>query len=195
MRKERLFYLVTIAALVLVIWLLQTCNGKQKGLTMADRDILKIEIPKTKFFPKYIPVPYEVQLPGETILDTIDFTDTNYCKEVTKQLLSTVTYNDTIRDSTIDIFIQEKVSQNKIQERLVGYKIKKPFITLADDRFQVFVAGNVGTDLKGFVAGPEIMFKPKNNYLFKLGVDFNTTGTITYRVGFGWLIRFKKRLK
>lgn len=195
--KERGFYMLTIAALVLVIWLLQTCNGKkQRATSMCDRDILKVEIQKApRYFPVYTPVPYEVQVPGATVLDTIDFTDTNYCKEVTTKYLTQNTYNDTLHTDTIDIYVQEIVQQNTIKQRLVGYKILKPFVTLADDRFQVFVAGNLGTDLKGFVAGPEVLFKPKNNYLFKVGVDFNTTGAITYRVGFGMLIRFKKRIK
>lgn len=197
MKIERYFWMAVVIAMAIYIFFLQTCNGtKGKGNTVGCGDIVKIEVQKSpRYFPVYTPVPYEVQLPGQTILDTIDFTDTNYCKDVTVKYLTENTYKDTLHTDTIDIYVEEIVQQNAIKSRLIGYKILKPFVTIADDRFQVFVAGNLGTDGKGFVAGPELMFKPKNNYLFKVGVDFNTTGVITYRVGFGFLIRFKKRIK
>lgn len=196
-RIERFFCYGLIGSMAIYIFFLQTCNGSSnKGSDLCNSSVVNIDIQKQpRYFPVYKPYPVEVIIPGPSTIDSIPYTDSNYCKQLAIDHFTMKVYNDTLNNDTIDIWVNDTVMGNELLNRGVSYKIKKPFITVVNDRFQVFASGNIGTDLKGFVAGPEIILKDKRGFLYKAGVDFNTSGTITYRLGFGFLIRLKKRPK
>ena len=79
--------------------------------------------------PVDVPVPYKVVcIHTDTIYKYI--TDTVLTDVDTAAILASyfavLTYNDTIRDSQIAIYLQEKVSQNRIISRDLAYKWKLP---------------------------------------------------------------------
>lgn len=193
------FYLVVIAAMAIYIFFLQACNGNQtKGSQVSQYEktnIVKMKVPK--YYPVYVPKPVEVLVPGPSVLDTIPYADSTYCKQLAVDYYTTRHYNDTIEGDTCNVYVKGRVYGNQLDSVEVGYKLNVPLVTVQEykPRVQVFLSGNVGTNLKGFVAGPEVIVKDKRDFLYKAGVDFNTTGDIIYRVGFGFKLSFPRLSK
>jgi hypothetical protein len=190
------FYLVLISAMAIYIIFLQACGGSNKagvGVEYSTTSIIKMKVPR--FTEVIKPVPVEVTTPPITIFDTIPYTDSTYCKNLASDYYTARVYNDTIQGDTCDLYVKARVYGNELDSVQLGYKLNIPLVTVQEykPRIQVFVAGNVGTNLKGFVAGPELIVKDKRDFLYKAGVDFNTTGDIIYRVGFGFKLSFGKK--
>jgi hypothetical protein len=102
-------------------------------------------------------------------------------------------YADTLRDDTLEMSYHAYVSNNRLDSLVTQYRILVPLVTYnVKPKVQVFLAGNVGTNGKGFIAGPEVIVKDKRDFLYGAGVDFNTTGDIYYRAKFGVKLSFRK---
>jgi hypothetical protein len=148
-------------------------------------------------FPVYVPTPQFVQLPSDTI--HIPYLDSNYCKQIAMDYLSTRFYSDTLQNDSVDLFIRSQVSNNRIVKMESGYKLKFPTSTttiIAPNRIKVFLGGNVGTDLKNFYAGLDLSLTDKKDFIYHAGVAFSPTGgQPIYQLGFGFKLNFNKHKK
>lgn len=125
--------LIVIAILILI----QTCSGGQKEL-VSSVDTVYIpskDKPHNLPLPKTIekPVPYivEVPTPGDTIwmppiktkIDTLAILSDYYLKR---------SYNDSISNDSITIYLKESVCKNELERSHVGYRWKVPNMTIKE---------------------------------------------------------------
>jgi hypothetical protein len=173
---------------------LQQCKGGKVENTTTVQTIYKFDtVPK--FFPVYIPQPQYVKLPSDTI--KIPYTDTNYCKKIATDYLSTRYYSDTLQNDSVDLYIRSEVVNNRLARLQGGYKLKFPTSTIniiQPNKIKFFVGGHVGTDLKNFYAGLDLTLVDKKEFGYRAGVSFSPTGGAPmYQIGFNYKLRFKRK--
>jgi len=199
MLKENRIWFICFGVLLIYILYLQQCKGKSTH-TSSHTDTVSVVYKfdtVAHMFPVYIPRPQFVQLPSDTI--KIPYLDSNYCKQIAMDYLSTRFYSDTLQNDSVDLFIRSQVSNNRIVKMESGYKLKFPTSTttiIAPNRIKVFLGGNVGTDLKNFYAGLDLSLTDKKDFIYHAGVAFSPTGgQPIYQLGFGFKLNFNKHKK
>lgn len=197
--KSNYIYLLAIAGLILFILLQRIGCGAGKAPTATDT--VRVYMTQPRYFPVFVPAihketPPETLYVMSTVIDSAGRIDSSKCVDLAMDHHTTREYSDTLRDDTADVFVSATVRENRIDHMQLGYRIKIPITTVTNTynkpRIQLFAAGNLGTDLIGFMAGAELILKDKRNFIYKAGVDFNTAGNHVYRVGAGFLISFRK---
>lgn len=192
-RENRIWFIAFALLLIYILYLQQCKSGKIENTNTIETIYKYDTIPK--FFPVYIPQPQFVQLPSDTI--KIPYTDTNYCKKIAIDYLSTRYYSDTLKNDSVDLYIRSEVVNNKLARMQGGYKLKFPITTtniIQPNRIKFYIGGNVGTDLKNFYLGLDAMLIDKKEYGYRAGVSFSPTGgQPMYQIGFSYKLRFKKK--
>lgn len=194
MIKENRIWFIAFGLLLIYILYLQQCKGGKVENTTTVQTIYKFDtVPK--FFPVYIPQPQYVKLPSDTI--KIPYTDTNYCKKIATDYLSTRYYSDTLQNDSVDLYIRSEVVNNRLARLQGGYKLKFPTSTtniIQPNKIKFFVGGHVGTDLKNFYAGLDLTLVDKKEFGYRAGVSFSPTGGAPmYQIGFNYKLRFKRK--
>jgi hypothetical protein len=194
MIKENRIWFIAFAILLVYILYLQQCKSGKVSNTNTIQTIYKYDT-VTHYFPVYYPDPTLVQLPSDTI--RIPYTDTNYCKKITTDYLTTRYYSDTLQNDSVDLYIRSEVVNNKISRMQGGYKLKFPVAattTIQQNRIKFFIGANVGTDLKNFYAGLDLTIIDKKDFGYRAGVSFSPTGGAPmYQIGFSYKLRFNKK--
>lgn len=117
---------------------------------------------------------------------------------LTHYLTQAVTYIDTLRDSSLQVVIQDTIFRNSIVGRGFTYKILRPLTinTYKPDRFQLIASLQFGmgatytNDINGIYGGADLGLKFKSGTYFSLGYMAGTSHFGTIRVG--QVIRLKR---
>lgn len=149
-------------------------------------------------------------LPNSMVVDTVYIGgDTTYIYNLseidtaailTHYLSQSVTYTDTIRDSSLQAVIQDTIFRNALVGRGFTYKILRPTeIQYIDnrDKFQFIASLQFGASatytnqLNGVYGGADIGLKFRSGTYFSLGYMAGTSHFATIRVG--QVIRLKRK--
>lgn len=196
MRSESKIILIAFAALIVYIIYLQSCGkgGRVEKTTIVET-VYKFDT-IDHFFPVYTPTNVFTQLPNETI--SIPYLDSNYCKQIAIDYLSTRYYSDTLSNDSVDLYNYAEVTNNKIVKQRSGYRLKFPVAVtniVQENRVKFYLGGTVGSDFKNqLYFGPQISLTDKRDNLYQLGAAFSPFGgSPIYTFGFGFKLKFKKK--
>jgi hypothetical protein len=169
------FYFIIIIVLIIII-LLQKCGGGLgKGNKTIHDTITTVDTTYTtitKEIPKYIPK-WNTKI--QYIHDTTKIIDTAY---VIGDYYSTYVYRDSFKTDTLEVYIVDSISQNKIKMRDIKYKMTFPTITITNNiikrRNEFYYGFNVAGGKFGINSfGPELMLKTKTSSVYGVGVGLN----------------------
>jgi hypothetical protein len=196
MLKENRIWFIAFGILLIYILYLQQCKGGKVENTNTIQTIYKFDT-IVREFPVYYPTERFVVLPSDTI--KIPYTDTNYCKKISNDYLTTRYYADTLRNDSVDLYIKSEVTNNRIQRMYGAYKLKFPIITtniIEENRIKVFLGGNVGTDFKNFYTGLSVTVLDKKEFGYRMSASFSPTGGLPrYELGVLFKLRFPRKKK
>jgi len=192
---NNILYLI-IVVLVVIIFLQRSCTGGKKVIKENYRDT--VEVIRwdtiTKTIPSYIPKYY-------TLIDTIYIPkwDTLYINQpidtakILKDYFRYYAYQDTLKNDTVQIFISDTISRNKILKRGITYNIKYPTreITITEyiNPRNLYLGLGLGGNQNGFnYIGTELLYRGKNSQAVGLGIGLNENFNLALRGSFYWKI-------
>jgi hypothetical protein len=168
------FYFLIIVILIIVILLQKSCGGgkvtvpKNDTITVTNTSYATI----TKYVPTYVP---KWSVKKEYIHDTTKLIDTAY---VVGDYYSTYFYKDSLISDTLHLYVNDSISQNKIQSRSLKYTLKFPTVTVTNtvikNKNEFYIGlGLVGSKTGINFFGPELMLRTKSKSVYGLGVGIN----------------------
>jgi len=168
------FYFLIIVILIIVLLLQKSCGGgkvvvpKNDTITVTDTSYATI----TKYVPTYVP---KWSVKKEYVHDTTKLIDTAY---VVGDYYSTYFYKDSLISDTLHLYVNDSISQNKIQSRSLKYTLKFPTVTVTNtvikNKNEFYVGlGLVGSKTGINFFGPELMLRTKSKSVYGLGVGIN----------------------
>lgn len=195
MRTDNKIVLIVVALLVAYIIYMQSCKGGRVEKTTVVETVYKFDT-IDHFFPVYTPTNVYTQLPNETI--SISYLDSNYCKRIAIDYLSTRYYSDTLSNDSVDLYSFAEVTNNKIVKQRSGYRLKFPVAVtniVQENRVKVYLGGTLGSDFKNqLYFGPQLSLTDKRDNLYQVGAAFSPFGgSPIYSFGFGFKLKFKKK--
>lgn len=195
MRTDNKIVLIVVALLVAYIIYLQSCKGGRVEKTTVIETVYKFDT-IDHFFPVYTPTNVFTQLPNETI--SIPYIDSNYCKRIAIDYLSTRYYSDTLSNDSIDLYNYSEVTNNKIVKQRSAYRLKFPVAVtniVQENRVKVYLGGTLGSDFKNqLYFEPQLSLTDKRDNLYQVGAAFSPFGgSPIYSFGFGFKLKFKKK--
>jgi hypothetical protein len=214
MNKTNLILFATLIGVIIVLVLTRNgCNSNQAPTRVEinydsiERVIIsKVSLPDTIVQIKEKTVTR--WLPGATVRDTIyidgstvyvyNDSPIDTAAILTHYLTQAVTYIDTLRDSSLQVVIQDTIFKNSIVGRGFSYKILRPVTinTYKPDRFQLIASFQAGAgmsytnQLNGLFAGIDLGLKFKSGTYFSVGYMAGSSHFITIRAG--QVIRLKR---
>jgi hypothetical protein len=168
------FYFLIIAILVIVILLQKSCSGGKA--TVPENDTITVTdtsyVTVTKYVPTYVP---KWHTKVKYVHDTTVKIDTAY---VIGEYYSTYFYKDSLISDTLHFYINDSISQNKIQSRSLKYTLKFPTVTVTNtvikNKNEFYVGlGLVGSKTGINFFGPELLLRTKKKSVYGLGVGIN----------------------
>jgi hypothetical protein len=179
------FYFLIIVTLIIVILLQKSCGGgkvtapENDTITVTDTSYATI----TKYVPTYIP---KWHTKVKYVHDTTVKIDTAY---VIGEYYSTYFYTDSLINDTLCLYINDSISQNKVQSRSLKYTLKLPTVTITNivikSKNEFYTGlGLVGSSTGIGFFGPELLLRTKKKSVYGLGVgiDGNLQPNISLRV-------------
>jgi hypothetical protein len=168
------FYFLIIVILIIVLLLQKSCGGgkvvvpKNDTITVTDTSYATI----TKYVPTYVP---KWSVKKEYVHDTTKLIDTAY---VVGDYYSTYFYKDSLISDTLHLYVNDSISQNKIQSRSLKYTLKFPTVTVTNtvikNKNEFYIGlGLVGSKTGINFFGPELMLRTKSKSVYGLGVGIN----------------------
>lgn len=191
-------YLSVIAVMGIVIFVLlqrKPCESQK----MVKVITIETKMSRPKLFAPINPTPKRLKSPSRndiaSVIDTSQ--ESEPCIAMAKDYLTERIYADTLRDDTAEVYVATHVHRNAITRQYLAYKILTPFVSTTNvyenpRRVQVYAAGNLGTDLQGFIAGPQIIVKDRRDLIYTVSGNFNTSGNHSVMAGIGFKISFRK---
>lgn len=179
------FYFLIIITLIIVILLQKSCGGGK--VTVPENDTITVTDTSyatiTKYVPTYVP---KWTVKKEYIHDTTKTIDTAY---VIGDYYSTYFYTDSLISDTLHLYVNDSISQNKIQSRSLKYTLKFPTVTVTNtvikNKNEFYVGlGLIGSKTGIGFFGPELLLrtKKKSVYGLGLGIDGNLQPNLSLRV-------------
>ena len=169
------FYFIIIVILVVVI-LLQKCGGGGGKVTVPKNDTITtidtVYHTVTKEVATYIPK-YTTKI--KYIHDVTSTIDTVF---VVNDYSSKYVYNDSLKNDTLSLYINDIIFKNKLLSRNIKYTIKFPTVTINNtviknkNEFYTGV-GLVGSNTGINYFGPEFLLRTKKKSVYGLGVGVN----------------------
>jgi len=179
------FYFLIIVILIIVLLLQKSCGGgkvvvpKNDTITVTDTSYATI----TKYVPTYVP---KWSVKKEYVHDTTKLIDTAY---VVGDYYSTYFYTDSLISDTLHLYVNDSISQNKIQSRSLKYTLKFPTVTVTNtvikNKNEFYIGlGLVGSKTGINFFGPELLLRTKKKSVYGLGVgiDGNLQPNISLRI-------------
>jgi hypothetical protein len=181
-----------IIVLAIIIILLRNCKGKVeipepeiKIVETTVIDTLEVEVPT------YIPKWTERKLPPDTVYINVDTAaDT---AAVLMKYFTEYTYKDTIDHDTVKIFINDKVTKNRIVSRDLSYKILYPTTTITKtitekiNEREFYIGPKVYSTMNQLqYVGIESVFRTKKRTALSVGVGVNEDFHVQGGIGFYW---------
>jgi len=190
MTKKEKFYNLIIAVLLIIILFLSTCGKKPIGnqqiiVSKADTSYAVI----TKNIITYVPK-WKKLIVNDTIHDSIPYLTHVDTSNILKDYFNTYVYEDSIKTDTIQFYINDSISQNKIKSRGIKYTLKFPTITKTNteiinkSRNEFYYGiGLVGSKTGINYFGPELLLRTKNKSVYGVGagIDGNFTPNLSLR--------------
>ena len=168
------FYFLIIVILIIVLLLQKSCGGGK--VTVPENDTITVTDTSyatiTKYVPTYVP---KWHTKTEYVHDTTKTIDTAY---VVGDYYSTYFYTDSLISDTLHFYINDSISQNKIQSRSLKYTLKFPTVTVTNtvikNKNEFYIGlGLVGSKTGINFFGPELMLRTKSKSVYGLGVGIN----------------------
>jgi hypothetical protein len=169
------FYFIIIVILVIVI-LLQKCGGGKNTTTSPNNDTITtidtVYHTVIKEVATYIPK-YTTKI--KYIHDVTSTIDTVF---VVNDYNSKYVYNDSLKNDTLSLYINDIIFKNKLLSRNIKYTIKFPTVTINNtviknkNEFYTGV-GLVGSNTGINYFGPEFLLRTKKKSVYGLGVGIN----------------------
>ena len=179
------FYFLIIVTLIIIILLQKSCSGGK--VTVPENDTITVTDTSyatiTEYIPTYVPK-WNTKI--KYIHDTTVKIDTSY---VIGDYYSTYFYTDSLISDTLHFYINDSISQNKVQSRSLKYALKFPTVTTTNTVIKnknEFYAGLglVGSSTGINFFGPELLLRTKKKQVYGLGigVDGNLQPNLSLRV-------------
>ena len=168
------FYFLIIVTLIIIILLQKSCGGGK--ITVPENDTITVTDTSyatiTEYVPTYVP---KWNTKVEYVHDTTVEIDTSY---VIGDYYSTYFYTDSLISDTLHFYINDSISQNKVQSRSLKYTLKLPTVTITNTVIKSkneFYAGLglVGSKTGIGFFGPELLLRTKKKSVYGLGVGVN----------------------
>jgi hypothetical protein len=167
-------FLFIIIIILTIIILIQRCgsntitpNPPQSIITKIDtiRDTIIKET--TVYVPKW-----NTKIEHDVIFDTITKLDTTY---ILGDYFSTYIYNDSLKNDTIKININDSITQNKIKSRQIKYKLlytsTSSTTTIVKNKNEFYIGIGLTGSNKGInFFGPNLLLRTKNKQIYNLGL-------------------------
>lgn len=185
---------LTILVLIILIILMRMCSGKSNPAK--EPKVITNTIVETKYdtiketIKSYIPIPGPVRYDTTYLYHDID------TAAILKDYFAEYTYNDTIDRDTVKIYINDKVTKNKIVSRDIKYEILYPtkIITIKEEHYinqrEFYIGPRLGATISGqtqlsFI-GIESVFRSKKNKTFSVAAGVNQNFGIELGLGLHW---------
>jgi hypothetical protein len=197
------FQTLIIIGLVIVIFLLRECRGNKSSLPTEPVTIVKVEtkydtiVKEVKsYIPKYVE---KIEWKTKTVHDTVEIHDTVPIDtlSVLDDYLSARVYNDTLKEDSITLIINDIISQNRIMSRNVKYSLVYPTTIIQTEREvnkrELYVGFGIGGDRQqlSFV-GSELLLRNKKERIYGvgLGINQNFKPILTFKMS--WKVKMPK---
>ena len=200
------FQSLIIIGLIIVIFLLRECRGDSKGTPTEPVKVVKVEtkydtIVKevTSYVPEYRT---EVKWKTKTIHDTIEVHDTIPIDtaSILEDYFKAYAYNDTLKEDSITLIVNDIISQNQIMSRNIKYSLVYPTTIIQTEREvnkrELYLGFGIGGDRQqlSFV-GSELLLRNKKERIYGvgLGINQNFEPILTFKMS--WKVKMPKLKK
>lgn len=200
------FQSLIIIGLIIVIFLLRECRGDSKGTPTEPVKVVKVEtkydtIVKevTSYVPEYRT---DVKWKTKTIHDTIEVHDTIPIDtaSILEDYFKAYAYNDTLKEDSITLIVNDIISQNQIMSRNIKYSLVYPTTIIQTEREvnkrELYLGFGIGGDRQqlSFV-GSELLLRNKKERIYGvgLGINQNFEPILTFKMS--WKVKMPKLKK
>jgi hypothetical protein len=200
------FQSLIIIGLIIVIFLLRECRGEKTPLPTEPVKVVKVEtkydtIVKevTSYVPEYRT---EVKWKTKTIHDTIEVHDTIPIDtaSILEDYFKAYAYNDTLKEDSITLIVNDIISQNQIMSRNIKYSLVYPTTIIQTEREvnkrELYLGFGIGGDRQqlSFV-GSELLLRNKKERIYGvgLGINQNFEPILTFKMS--WKVKMPKLKK
>ena len=200
------FQSLIIIGLIIVIFLLRECRGEKSSLPTEPVKVVKVEtkydtIVKevTSYVPEYRT---EVKWKTKTIHDTIEVHDTIPIDtaSILEDYFKAYAYNDTLKEDSITLIVNDIISQNQIMSRNIKYSLVYPTTIIQTEREvnkrELYLGFGIGGDRQqlSFV-GSELLLRNKKERIYGvgLGINQNFEPILTFKMS--WKVKMPKLKK
>ena len=200
------FQSLIIIGLIIVIFLLRECRGENKDTPTEPVKVVKVEtkydtIVKevTSYVPEYRT---EVKWKTKTIHDTIEVHDTIPIDtaSILEDYFKAYAYNDTLKEDSITLIVNDIISQNQIMSRNIKYSLVYPTTIIQTEREvnkrELYLGFGIGGDRQqlSFV-GSELLLRNKKERIYGvgLGINQNFEPILTFKMS--WKVKMPKLKK
>lgn len=183
-------YAIVIILLCYIIYL-QSC-GKNTN-TVSTNTIKKEYIYDT--IVRSYPVLYP-KVQYITYKDTIkiNYTDSNFCKQLAREYYANKIYTDTLKDDSVDTYIVTEVEKNEIVKQKVSYKLNFPVSVnkIEDKRIKFYLSPEVYFNAQNIYIGGEVMLTDKKDFGYSIsGLYSPVFNDYLIGVSFKYKLKFK----
>ena len=200
------FQSLIIIGLIIVIFLLRECRGEKSPLPTEPVKVVKVEtkydtIVKevTSYVPEYRT---EVKWKTKPIHDTIEVHDTIPIDtaSILEDYFKAYAYNDTLKEDSITLIVNDIISQNQIMSRNIKYSLVYPTTIIQTEREvnkrELYLGFGIGGDRQqlSFV-GSELLLRNKKERIYGvgLGINQNFEPILTFKMS--WKVKMPKLKK
>lgn len=192
--KNYIFYIILILLMLYIVYM-QSCKKSSSGTDTITKQTFYYYDTVVHEYPVLYPVEKITVLPSDTV--KIPYTDTNYCKQLALDYLSTRYYADTLKDDSLEVYTSAAVSNNKILKQQIKYKFLYPTSVtniIQENRIKFYLGGTIGTDLQNLYLGADATLIDKKDFLYKANIGISPiNGKPIYTVGFGYKLSFRRK--
>jgi hypothetical protein len=200
------FQSLIIIGLIIVIFLLRECRGEKTPLPTEPVKVVKVEtkydtIVKevTSYVPEYRT---EVKWKTKTIHDTIEVHDTIPIDtaSILEDYFKAYAYNDTLKEDSITLIVNDIISQNQIMSRNIKYSLVYPTTTITTEREvnkrELYVGFGIGGDRQQLsFAGGELLLRNKKERIYGVGLGINNNFEPILTFKMSWKVKMPKLKK
>ena len=200
------FQSLIIIGLIIVIFLLRECRGDSKGTPTEPVKVVKVEtkydtIVKevTSYVPEYRT---EVKWKTKTIHDTIEVHDTIPIDtaSILEDYFKAYAYNDTLKEDSITLIVNDIISQNQIMSRNIKYSLVYPTTIIQTEREvnkrELYLGFGIGGDRQQLsYAGGELLLRNKKERIYGVGLGINNNFEPILTFKMSWKVKMPKLRK
>ena len=200
------FKTLIIIGLIIVIFLLRECRGNRSPIPTEPVKVVKVEtkydtiVKEVKsYVPQYIE---KIEWKTKIVHDTVEIHDTIPADtlSIVKDYFSARIYNDTLKEDSVTLIINDTIFQNRIKSRNVKYSLVYPTTIIQTEREvnkrELYVGFGIGGDRQQLsFAGGELLLRNKKERIYGvgLGINQNFEPILTFKMS--WKVKMPKLKK